>query len=122
MKAYPIELRARIVRAVQGGMAQTEVARVFAVSPRTIRRYLVQQRQEDDLTPGQSPGRPPAIGPARADALQAQVALHPDATLAEHCALWARAQGVSVSVATMSRAIRGIAITVKKSPLRRRAQ
>ena len=74
MKAYPVELRTRIVRAVAGGMAQPEVARVFAVSPRTIRRYLVQQRQVPDLTPGQSPVRPPAIGPAQSDALQTQVA------------------------------------------------
>jgi transposase len=43
MKAYPVELRTRIVRAVASGMAQTEAARMFAVSPRTIRRYLVQQ-------------------------------------------------------------------------------
>ena len=122
MKAYPVELRTRIVRAVASGMAQTEAARMFAVSPRTIRRYLVQQGQAPDLTPGQSPGRPPAIGPAQADAVQTQVAAYPDATLAEHCALWEREQGVAVSVATMSRAIRRLAITVKKSPLRRRAR
>ncbi len=45
MKSYPVELRPRIVVAVAGGMAQTEAARVFAVSTRTIRRSLVQQRQ-----------------------------------------------------------------------------
>ncbi len=100
-------------------MAQTEVARVFAVSPRTVRRYLVQQRQGGDLTPGQSPGRPPMIGSDQAPALQAQVATHSDATLAEHCTIWEQEQGVRVSVATMSRAIRALAITVKKSPLRR---
>jgi transposase len=122
MKAYPVELRTRIVRAVQSGMAQTEAARVFAVSDRTIRRYLRDHRAGGDLSPGQSPGRPPTIGPAQADALQAQVAQHPDATLAAHCALWARDHGVAVSIATMSRAIRAGAITVKKSPLRRRAR
>ncbi len=122
MKAYPAELRIRIVRAVEFGMAQTEVARLFAVSPRTIRRYLVQARQGGDLTPGQSPGRPPPIGPAQAAALHAQVAAHPDATLAEHCAIWQRQQGVSVSVATMSRTIQRLAITIKKSPVRRRAR
>lgn len=121
MKAYPMELRSRIVRAAEGGMARGEVAQVFAVSGRTVRRYLAHQRQGGDLTPGQSPGRPPIIGPAQAAALQAQVAAHPDATLVEHCALWAREHGVAVSVATMSRAIRRLAITVKKSPLRRRA-
>ncbi len=122
MKAYPAELRTRIVGAVERGMAQTEVARVFAVSVRTVRRYLVQHRAGGDLTPGQSPGRPPTIGPAQAVALQAQVAQQPDATLAAHCAIWAREQGVHVSIATMSRAIRQLAITVKKSAVRGRAR
>ena len=121
MKAYPAELRTRIVAAVDRGMAQTEVARVFAVSERTIRRYLAQQRHTHDLTPGQSSGRPPMIGPDHAAHLYAQVAAHPDATLADHCATWGQEHGVMVSVATMSRAIRGLAITLKKSPLRRRA-
>jgi transposase len=122
MKAYPVELRDRIVTAVARGMAQTEAARVFAVSPRTIRRYVTQHRTRGDLTPGQSPGRPPTIGPEQAMALQGQVAAHPDATLEEHCAIWAREQGIAVSVATMSRAIRKRAITVKKSPLRGRTR
>lgn len=119
MKAYPAELRTRIVAAVDGGMAQTEVARVFAVSERTIRRYLAQQRHTQDLTPGHAPGRPPTIGPEQAASLVAQVAAHPDATLADHCAAWARDHGVAVSVATMSRTLRRLTITRKKSPLRR---
>jgi transposase len=47
------------------------------------------------------------------------VARHPDATLAEHCAQWARDQGARMSVATMSRAIRRVGITLKKRPPRR---
>lgn len=119
MKAYPAELRTRIVATVDRGMAHTEVARVFAVSERTIRRYLAQPRHTHDLTPRHSPGRPPTIGPDQAAALSAQVAAQPDATLADHCAIWAREHSVTVSVATMSRAIRGLAITRKKSPVRR---
>ncbi len=103
-------------------MARTEVARVFAVSTRTVRRYLTHHRAGGDLTPGQSPGRPPRIGLHQTDALQAQVATQPDATLAAHCAVWKREQGVAVSVATMSRAIRRLGITVKKSPVRRGAR
>jgi len=121
MKAYPAELRIRIVRAVEHGMAQTEAARVFAVSTRTIRRSVTDHRAGGDLIPGQSPGRPPRIGSAQRAAWQAHIAAQPDATLAAHCASWEQMRGVRVSEATMSRAIRGLAITVKKSPLRRRA-
>jgi transposase len=119
MNAYPTELRTRIVAAVDRGMARSEVAHVFAVSERTIRRYLAQQRDTHDLSPGHSPGRPPTIGPDQAALLSAQVAAHPDVTLADHCAIWARDHGVTVSIATMSRAIRRLAITLKKSPVRR---
>lgn len=119
MKAYPTELRTRIVAAVDGGMAPREVARVFAVSERTIRRYRTQQRLTQDLTPKPSPGRPPRIGADHAARLQAQVAAQPDATLAAHCAAWEQEHRVAISIATMSRAIRRLAITLKKSPLRR---
>ena len=101
-------------------MAPTEVARLFAVSARTIRRYRTQQQQTRDLTPGQSPGRPPLIGAEHTDRLEAQVTAHPDATLAEHCAVWQREQGWPVSIATMSRSLRRRAITLKKSPVRDR--
>jgi transposase len=120
MKAYPAELRTRIVAAVDQGMTQTDVARIFAVSERTIRRYLSQQQHTNDLTPGQSPGRPPTIGPDQAASLATQVAARPDATLADHCALWAQEHGVVVSIATMSRVIRRLGITLKKSPVRGR--
>jgi transposase len=122
MKAYPVELRSRIVQAVERGMPRAEVAALFAVSVRTIARYVAQQRQGHELTPGRSPGRPPRIGPAQADMLAAQVAAHPDATLAAHCAVWEQEQGVRVSVATMSRALQARAITLKKSAVRGRAR
>ena len=115
MRAYPAELRSRIVAAVAGGLSQVEVARRFTVSERTVRRYLTQQRQTGDLTPGRSPGRTPRIGPDRAEAMRAQVAVHPDIRLVDHCELWAEAQGVRVSVATMSRVQRGFGITVQKN-------
>ena len=119
MRAYSTDLRERIVRAVEAGTPRGEVARRFAVSPTTVRRYLRQRRQSGDLTPRRSPGRPPRIGPAQAAALRDLVARHPDATLAEHCARWEQATGQRISVATMSRAIRKQAITIKKSPARR---
>jgi transposase len=121
MNAYPVELRSRIVQAVARGVPRAEVAEVFAVSRRTISRYVAQARRGQSLTPRQSPGRPPAISPDQAATLHAQVAAHPDATLADHCAVWEREQDGRVSVATMSRAIRALGITVKKSPLRGRA-
>ena len=46
--------------------------------------------------------------------LAAQVAAHPDATLAEHCHRWQTSQGVTVSISTMRRHLQRLGITRKK--------
>jgi transposase len=42
MKAYSLDLRQRIVQAVADGTSQREVARLFHVGERTVKRYLHQ--------------------------------------------------------------------------------
>jgi transposase len=120
MKQYSVDLRERLLGAIDAGLSQAEAARLFGVGTSTITRWRQRRAETQTLRPTPRPGRAPRIGPAQADALQAQVAAHNDATLAEHCATWAREHNVPVSVATMSRAIRRLGITVKKSPVRRR--
>jgi len=57
MRAYSVDLRERIVTAVQNGQTRQSVAQRFAVSPLTVRRYLQQHQQNDgDLTPRSAPG------------------------------------------------------------------
>ena len=89
-----------------------EAARLFRVCPSTIVRWR-RQRTTGTVAARSRPGRPPRIGAAHAADLQAQIAAAPDATLAQQCASWAAQQGVAVSVATMSRVIRRLGITVK---------
>jgi transposase len=43
MRAYSIDLRERVVAAVDGGMSHAEVATTFQVSEPTIRRWLRRQ-------------------------------------------------------------------------------
>lgn len=113
MRAYSLDLRERIVRAVAGGMPQAVAAAQFGVGRATVERYVARQRT-GTLAPRRSPGRPARIGREAAAALRAQVTAAPDATLAEHCAQWAREQGASVSVTTMHRAIARLGWTRKK--------
>jgi transposase len=40
MRAYPEDLRGKIVEAVQRGMVQSEAARSFGVSFSSVKRYL----------------------------------------------------------------------------------
>lgn len=119
MKQYSVDLRERLLGAIDAGLSQAEASRLFGVGTSTITRWRQQRRESGSVTPKPRSGRQPAIGPDHAAALRAQVAQHPDATLADHCTHWARAANVAVSVATMSRAIRRVGITLKKSPSRR---
>jgi transposase len=118
MKQYSVDLRERLLGAIDAGLSQAEASRLFGVGTSTITRWRQQRRETGRVAPKPRTGRRPAIGPAQGDALQAQVAAAPDATLAVHCAQWADAHGVVLSIASMSRAIRRLGITRKKSPPR----
>jgi len=105
VKAYSQDLRERVIRAVDQGMSQKEAARIFGVSPASIKRYLKQRRETGSLAPRSIPGRPKRkIGPLL-DGLRPQLEAHPDATLEEHCRLWEAETGAKVSPSTMGRAI-----------------
>lgn len=116
MKAYSADLRQRIVQAVEEeGLSQPAAARRFAVSLRSVERYVAQWRATGSLAIGHAPGAAPAIVPAQYPLLVAQLAAHADARLADHCATWEREQGRTVSVATMQRTIARVEWTVKKN-------
>jgi transposase len=116
MKQYPADFRDRLLRALDAGLARAEAARTFGVAERTIRRWQQQRRETGSSAPKRRLGRRRRIGASAEPALRAQVAAHPDATLAEHCACWATVQGGAVSLATMSRALGRLGLPLKKSP------
>jgi transposase len=113
-RAYSVDLRERSLRALTSGMPAAEVARLFDVSEASLYRWQRRQRERGDLTPDRPPGRPPRLDVAARDALRAQVATPPDATLAEHCAEWAAEHGTAVSPATMCRTLARLGLARKK--------
>jgi transposase len=115
MKAYSQDLRERVLRAVDSGMPRADIVTTFAVSVATIKRYLKQRRETGHLKPKAIPGRPSRKGAALQAGLLAQLEAHEDARLEDHCQQWEAEHGVQVSTATMSRAIRRIGWTRKKS-------
>ena len=115
MRAYSVDLRQRVVAAVDAGTPRAAVARTFQVSLATIKRYLKQRREAGHLAPRTSPGRPADIAADRLAALEAQLTAHPDATLAQHCQHWQAAWGQTISLSAMRRAIKRLDWTRKKS-------
>lgn len=113
MRAYSLDLRERIVRAVRRGQHPAAVAAQFEVSARTVRRYL-ERAAAERLAPAPIPGRPREIGAAQEAALRAQWAAAPAAPLAEHCDAWAAGPGTRVHPTTMSRSLTRLGWSRKK--------
>src|SRR5919199_4291744 len=115
MRAYSLDLRQRVVAAVDAGTPRAEIARTFQVSPATIKRYLQQRRATGHLQGRTSPGRTPAITAAQLLALAAQLAAQPDATVEQQCRAWRETHGQVVSASALRRAIKRLDWTRKKS-------
>jgi len=97
-----------------GGVVLSEIVTWFGIHARTLRRWKQARRERGSVATRPRSGRIPKIGSAQHEALRAQVAAHPDATLAEHADFWEAATGVRVSVATLSRLFARLRITRKK--------
>lgn len=105
MKAYSRDLRIRVMDAIDRGLPQAQVARLFRVSVRSIKRWRWRQRERGHLAESPRPGRTARKLAALRAGLLPQLEAHPDATLAELCEWWEETHGVRVSQATMSRVI-----------------
>src|SRR5918911_3278603 len=116
MKPSSQDRRERVLRAVESGMPRADIVTTFAVSLATIKRYLKQRRETGHVQPKAIPGRPARKGAALQASLLAQLHAQEDARLEDHCQQWEAEHGVQVSTASMSRAIRRLGWTRKKSP------
>jgi transposase len=117
MNAYSLDLRLKVLEAVDRDIPRKEVVRTFGVSMPTIERYLRRRREGTGLAPGRSPGRTPSICATVEERrmLWAQLEENGEATLERHCELWESKRKVKVSISTMSRVVRKLGWTFKKS-------
>jgi transposase len=117
MNPYPLELRQRIVAAVdQKSHTIEEIAEIFGVTQRYVYKLLKLRRETGDLTPLPHGGGAQAkLDEAKLLKLAELVAEFPDATLEELRELLRRRCRVSVCVNTVWRALQQIDFTLKKS-------
>ncbi len=117
MKPYPLELRQRIVAAVDQ-QAQTieAVSVIFGVTERYVYQLLKLRRETGELAPLPHGGGAPAkLDAPKLHTLAALVAESPDATLEELRELLRRRCRVHVCVNTVWRALQQLKLTLKKS-------
>ena len=113
MSAYSMDLRQRVLAAVDRGTLREQIVRLLGVSHPTIRRYLRLRRETGSAAPKPTPERSPRVGGTAEQrrALRAQLDAHPEATLEHYRNMWEERHGMMVSIATMSRAIRRLGWT-----------
>src|SRR3712207_7985243 len=105
MRAYSMDLRERVVAAVDRGMTQEQAAALFGVSVNTVGRYLARRRDTGSLAPTPYRHGPVPEKKRRLQArLPARLTVAADATPAEHAAAFTAESGGGVAAATMSRA------------------
>lgn len=116
MKAYSLDLRERVVAAVEAGeMSRQRVAKVFGVSYYWIKKLFRQKRERGSIAPlAHGGGQKPLLDDARLEKLRSEVVCHPDATLEELCKRVPGADGAPVSAPTMSRTLKKLGFTRKK--------
>jgi transposase len=122
MKAYSIDLRQRIVLAVESAdESQAEVAEQYEVSLSFVERLLHQWRTTGSLAPlSGKPGPKRKLEPYDAW-LRTEVQRQPDATLAELCERLAQTQGVQAHPSLMWRELQCLKLPLKKVVARQRA-
>lgn len=107
---YSMDLRERVVQAVEGGDSVTQAARRFKVSRPAVRDWRDRARR-GELTPG-TPGPKGPVKLTGADdrVMRQQVAARPGITARELAPML----GVTVTVATVCRRLIQLGLRVKK--------
>ena len=114
MKAFSLDLRERIVAAVNQGLSKAEAARLFQVSRETVKRLCHLQATAGSLQPKIRPGLAPRIPPEQYPLLAEQLRTASDATLEQHCQLWSERHHQTISPSTLSRTLKRMGWSRKK--------
>jgi transposase len=116
-QSYSEDLRARVLVAVDGGMAARAVASVFRVSVSYIYKALIRRRCTGEVSASARRGhRPRKLTPTLEASLASHITAHPDLTLAA-LQTWLLAEhGVRLSNGAMWSAVARLGLSFKKRP------
>ena len=115
-RPYSLDLRERMVRAVEAGASRRATAAKFDVSPSCVVKLLQRWRQKGTLAPDRlrRPARPRS--PTTPSGSTRLLAATPDLTIAE-LKIRLAADGIAVSPSAISRFLTACGLTRKKRPL-----
>ena len=117
MKTYSLDLRTRIVEAVDRQVgSQGEVAALFGVSRTWVKKLLRQRRETGSVAPKpHGGGQPPKLDAKKEEAVRSYILdVKNDASLVEVQTYVARRWKVGMSQATVSRLLASLGLPRKK--------
>ena len=119
-RGYAVELRERVVAAMEKGMSREEAAELFAVGVATAYRWKRLKRENGSVDPKpHGGGRPSSLGEKGHEALSQIVQQKADRTIAELArALTARVKKV-ISTSAVARGLKKLSLTRKKKRYQR---
>ena len=114
-QSYSEDLRARVLAAVDGGLAARAAAKLFRVSVSYIYKALIRRRRTGEVSASPRRGhRPRKLSPAQEAAVAAHIEAHPDLTLAALRAWLLAEHGVRLSNGAMWSAVARLGLSFKK--------
>jgi transposase len=114
-QSYSEDLRARVLAAVDDGMAARAAAELFRVSVSYIYKALIRRRRTGQVIASTRRGhRPRKLSLAQEVALAAHIEAHPDLTLAALQAWLSAEHGVRLSNGAMWSAVARLGLSFKK--------
>ncbi len=116
MSAYSLDLREKIVESVKKGVPKAETARRFGIDRATVKRYCKQLDERGTLKPRKAPGKRPKLDEKAINLLAEDLQQRPWATHSQRAEFLFAVCGVSVSEATICRAVRRLRRSRKKDP------
>lgn len=110
-----LDLRERLVEAVESGSSIRQAARRFSVSPSAAIKLMQRVETTGSLQPEPSGGRKPLLLKSHAKALAGMVETDHDMTLVEIQAELERRFDVTAGLSTIHRMLRRLGLRLKKS-------
>ncbi len=116
MKPYSLDLRERILRALDEGQSSNRVAVRFSVSGSFVRKLRIRRAQHGHFGWFPPPGRKRMLSERDEERLCLLALKHADSTIPELRELAASELGLTMSVTLVGRLLRRMGMTRKKSP------
>src|SRR4249920_675041 len=114
-RSYSEDLRARVLAAIDSGIAARAAASVFRVSVSYVYKALIRRRRTGEVSAGSRRGhRPRKLTPVQEAALAGHIETHPDLTLVALQAWLLAEHGVRLSNGAMWSAVARLGLSFKK--------